>query len=60
MSKAAELRSDAAEALRWARLATNERDQRALTTLAHTWMQAAAQSPQPEQPEREGGDYRVA
>jgi hypothetical protein len=46
MSPAAEFHAYAAEAVRWARLANNERDQHALITLAHTWMQAAVQSEQ--------------
>jgi hypothetical protein len=47
MSTAAEFQVYAAEAMRWARLADNERDQHALITLAHTWMQVAVQSEQP-------------
>jgi hypothetical protein len=49
MSTVAEFQVYAAEALRWARLANNERDQHALIKLAHTWMQAAVQSEQLEQ-----------
>jgi hypothetical protein len=47
MSMAAKFQAYAAEALRWARLANNERDQHALITLAHIWMQAAVRSEQP-------------
>ena len=47
MSTAAEFRVYSDEAMRWARLANNERDQRALMELARTWAEAAAMSQNP-------------
>jgi hypothetical protein len=47
MSTAAEFQIYADEAMRWARLANNERDQHALMKLACTWAEAAAMSQNP-------------
>ncbi len=44
MSTAVEFRTYADEAMRWARLAGNDRDRLALVQLAHDFRQAASQS----------------
>jgi hypothetical protein len=44
MSTAVELRTYADEAMRWARLAGNDRDRLALAELARRWRQAASES----------------
>jgi hypothetical protein len=44
MSTAAEFRTYADEAMRWARLANNDRDRLALVELARTWRKSATQS----------------
>jgi hypothetical protein len=44
MSTAVEFRTYADEAMRWARLAGNDRDRLALVELARTWRHAASQS----------------